>query len=128
MKTKNNVQKAITKSVAVITSLVLLSFTVNAQGSLTELLADNSFGAIAKVLVENPSGNESGYIDSEFFNEANEESLDLEEWMISSTNDSGFSLIIEEANEESLQIENWMVIDSSFDIFDEIEEKPLQLE
>ena len=55
MKTKNNVQKAILKSLAVIISSVLISFTVSAQGFWESILENNTFNEIALAMVESNS-------------------------------------------------------------------------
>ncbi len=60
MKTTNNVQKtenkkikkAISKTFAIIVSLVLISFTVSAQGFWKQLLVNNTYGKMAELMVE----------------------------------------------------------------------------
>ena len=52
MKTKNNVQKAVLRSAAVIVSFVLISFTVSAQEFWKKLLTHSSFNEIAIALME----------------------------------------------------------------------------
>jgi len=52
MKTKNNVQKTILRSLAVVLSFVLISFTVNAQDFWKKLLENSSFNEIALAMVE----------------------------------------------------------------------------
>jgi hypothetical protein len=57
---KNNVQKTLLRSTAIVVSFILISFTVTAQGYWTHLLTNNSFTQIASSLVENPSGKAQG--------------------------------------------------------------------
>jgi hypothetical protein len=128
MKTKNNVQKTILKSVAILTSLVLFSFTVSAQSSWKQLLADNSFGAIAKVLVESSSKTSTSTEVSDLFVESNEPALELESWMIDNSLFSSFSSNSDEAYEAPLEIEEWMIDDPIFTKTYDLQEKPLQIE
>lgn len=122
MKTKNNVQKAVTKSLAVIISLVLISITVNAQDFWKRVLKNNSFRQIAMVMTESTeagsastdatsSNNTDAF--SELFAEESEEALDLEHWM---TNENHFftSVAIETEIENDLEIESWMTNESLF--------------
>jgi hypothetical protein len=126
MKTKNNVQKTILKSVAVLLSLVLVSFTVGATGSWKELLADNSFGEIAKVMIEHSSETGS-YNTANFLFEESESPLELEEWMTGNEYFTTFSIQFENASEKALEIEGWMIDNSTFD-FNTTQEDPLQIE
>ena len=123
MKTKNNVQKAILKSAAVIVSLVLISFTVNAQNFWKSLLENETFSQIAMAMVENTEANpvsndatNTGDADtySELFAVEPEESLEMENWM---TNEANFfeSVNIETEIENGLELENWMTNESLFD-------------
>lgn len=125
-KQRNNFQKSILKSAAVITSLVLLSYTVNAQGLLKELLAINSFSEIAKVLVETPSDSQRGSY-SEIIEEIEEPALNIERWMVNSHIPTPHAAQYAEAAEEPLAIEGWM-IEPLFNNFEEAEEAPMQLE
>lgn len=122
MKTTNNVQKAILKSLAVIVSLVLISFTVNAQGFWESLLENNTFNEIALAMVETSSVIETtteaeSEMDAETFafllEEVVEEELELEDWM---TNDANFNatFALEVEIEEPLEVEDWMTNESFF--------------
>ena len=64
MKTRNNVRKAANKTLAVIISLVLLSFTVQAQDFWKSVLSNNSFNQIAMAMVDNTETN-AGEADGE---------------------------------------------------------------
>lgn len=123
MKTRNNVQKAITKSLAVIISLVLLSITVNAQNFWKRVLENNSFSQIAMAMVDvsetstAPAGaTTANDMDAyaEYFVVESEEALDLENWM---TNENNFfeTVTIETEIESSLELENWMTNETLFD-------------
>jgi hypothetical protein len=123
MKTKNNVQKAILKSLAVIVSSVLISFTVSAQGFWESLLENNTFNEIALAMVESNSETESTPIDNYssaevasleiLLEEEVEETLELEDWM---TNEANFTSVftVEEAVENPLEIEDWMKDETYF--------------
>jgi hypothetical protein len=123
MKTRNNVQKAITKSLAVIISLVLISITVNAQDFWKTVLENNSFSQIAMAMADNTearpvsddattTGDADTY--AEFFVVEAEESLEIENWM---TNDANFfsSVALVNEVESELEVENWMTNESLFD-------------
>jgi hypothetical protein len=125
MKTKNNVQKTILRSIAVFISFVLISLTVTAQGYWKQLLTNNSFNQIAYALVENPSkglpvntGNNSkestGGLD--YFNEENEESLEIEPWMTNSRSFEFGYYSINQVGESALTLENWMLENDFFKI------------
>jgi hypothetical protein len=124
MKTKNNVQKTILRSVAVFISFVLISLTVTAQGYWKQLLTNNSFNQIAYALVENPSkglpvnnpsNNTEGTIrEFDYFTEENETSLEIEPWMTNSRSfDFGY-YSINEVGESALTLENWMLENDFF--------------
>ena len=123
MKTKNNVQKAITKSLAVIISLVLISITVNAQDFWKTVLENNSFSQIAMAMAEpteaspvsadaTTTSDADAY--AELFVVEAEESLELENWM---TNEANFftSVAFETAVEGGLELEDWMTNENLFD-------------
>ena len=132
MKTKNNVQKAILRSVAVVVSFVLISFTVSAQDFWKKLIANSSFNEIALAMVG--SSNETADLESttENFNltlleNEVEPALELEEWMSNESNFgvSGFQIM--EGTENELDIEDWMLDECSFQE-EETGEQPLELE
>ena len=94
MKTKNNVQKTILNTFAVLTSVILLSFSVNAQSFWKTILENNSFNEIAMVMVDSKS--ESAFSGG-------------------SSNHSNFADFMVNESEESLELESWMTDDSYFD-------------
>lgn len=122
MKTRNNVQKAITKSLAVIISLVLLSITVNAQNFWKTVLENNSFSQIALAMADVPetsTASSDAFTTSdmnayaEYMVVESEEALDLENWMVNENN--FFTTIeIESAVESTLELEDWMTNESLF--------------
>lgn len=124
MKTKNNVQKAILKSLAVVVSLVLISFTVSAQGFWESIMENTSFSEIAMAMVENNNTN-TAPADAKSSTDANaleatleieaEETLKLEEWMTNEANFIPF-ITIEEEVENPMELENWMVNDKLWEI------------
>ncbi len=122
MKTTNNVQKAILKSLAVVVSLVLISFTVSAQGFWESLLENNTFNEIALAMVEPGSASdatteydsESGAnAFAEFLEVETEEAIELEDWM---TNDAIFAatFALETEVEETMELEDWMMDEEYF--------------
>lgn len=131
MKTKNNVQKTILRSVAVITSFVLISLTVSAQDFWKKLLTHSSFNEIALAMVENTKTSKTELPADDFnFNllDAEEETpLKLEDWMFPERNTrvSTFQFTVEPENE--MQLEDWMLNDSLFEP-EGCEELPLELE
>jgi len=135
MKTKNNVQKAILKSLAVITSLVLISITVNAQDLWKSLIENYNFNDIEFAMVDNktmaiPIETGANGFES-FLATETEEALELENWM---TDESNFVSVfsIEEEIENPLDLEDWMTNEALFNttsIYLEVEtEAALELE
>ncbi len=133
MKTKNNVQKAILRSAAVIVSFVLISYTVSAQEFWKKLLTNSSFNEIAIAMVDN-SGKTKSNAHSESvtvvdFEVETEPALVLENWMTDKTFFGTANSDLESQNEveDALKLENWM-LDSNFFEENGGEEKPLELE
>ncbi len=135
MKTKNNVQKAILKSLAVVTSLVIISITVNAQDLWKSLLEKYNFNEIELAMVDN--NNMALLVEAEangfesFIVPGTEKALELENWM---ADESYFTAIIsmEEEIENPLNLEDWMTTEALFNansVYKEIEtEEALELE
>ncbi|WP_303920256.1 hypothetical protein [Draconibacterium sediminis] len=123
MKTRNNVQKAITKSLAVIISLVLISITVNAQDFWRTVMENNSFSQIAMAMTDNTEAS-SASADASSTTDMSayaryaavdaEEELDVENWMLAENNFFTTVDVAIEA-EEALEVENWMTNESYFD-------------
>ncbi len=140
MKTTNNVQKTINKTLAVIISLVLLSFTVNAQEFWKSVLKNNSFTQIAMVMTNETSGpshyeahtTSSTASFSELFGTEAEPALNLDTWMTDEARFSGVTGMVQPEAESELELESWMMNENSFGVrfFVIIEEKEaaLQLE
>jgi len=137
MKTKNNVQKAITKTFAAGISLVLISITVNAQDLWKSVIENSGLNTIATAMVEPVSGtaNTENYnatnADLTAFNVETEAPLELESWM---TDESIFhsSLNIETETEAPLALEDWMTNENVFNVnnftLEEEAEEALSLE
>ncbi|QIA09433.1 hypothetical protein [Draconibacterium halophilum] len=122
MKTTNNVQKAITKSLAVIISLVLISITVNAQDFWRTVLENNSFSQIAMAMTDNTeassaSADASSKTDMSAYAKyaavEAEEALDVENWMLAENN-FFTTVTVATAAESSLELESWMTDESYF--------------
>ena len=127
MKTKNNVQKAVLKSLAVGISLVLISFSVSAQSFWKSIIENEIFNEIALAMVENKSKPQAKSIGiSEiielksfvaYFEIETEKTLELEEWMINET--------LFDAQQNSFEKN---IISKNTFIFREVEDPELKLE
>lgn len=140
MKTTNNVQKAITKSLAVIISLVLISITVNAQDFWRTVMENNSLSQIAMAMTDN-SGASSSSTEFSAANDWNayakyaeveaDDELLLEDWMVSDNNFYTSVNVVAET-EHALTVESWMTDNSYFNgmasYFKIEKEEPLQIE
>jgi hypothetical protein len=132
MKTKNNVQKTVLRSAAVVASFVLISFTVAAQDFWKTVLTNSSFNQIALAMVETSkkpeapastsNTNHSNYIYANDY----DSKLNIENWMTSNENFRPASSLKVE-NENDLQVEDWMFNENLFVVEDETE-SPLKLE
>ena len=132
MKTKNNVQKTILRTVAVILSFVLISFTVSAQEFWNKLITNSSFNEIAVAMIETEATNlpeKSGKVtvNSIAREMVYEPALELENWMISDSYFNGFNLELKAEKDNPLQVEEWMLNESNFNV-NVNEEEPLELE
>ncbi len=126
MKTKNNVQKTILRSVAVVVSFVLISLTVSGQDFWKKLLVNSSLNEIALAMVETPKAIETSENESETFNFSlleteNDPTLELEKWMLDENNFAStvFEFTLESDNE--LEIEEWMLNGDLFQVNEEVE-------
>lgn len=121
MKTRNNVQKAITKTMAVIMSLVLISITVNAQEFWKTVLKNNSFSQIAYAMSEqrtelaiNTETVVANYTELGALLAAEAEtSLQLEPWMTDQSRFTTTTAILPET-ENALAVEDWMLSGTFF--------------
>lgn len=118
----NNVQKAILKSLAVVTSLVLLSITVNAQVFWKTVLENNSLNHIAMAMIETKAEASAAAVKAEsslnaallaeFSTVEAENPLELEEWMTNSNNFD--AMAIEAERDNTLELESWMTNENVF--------------
>jgi len=124
MKTKNNIQKTALKTVAAATGLAILSFTVNAQGSLKSLFENNEINHIAMVMEKTSntfvSNNTRSFTDAEvyvtYLTEETEEPLTLENWMVEEIN-FVMSAEVEAETESPLEVEDWMKSENTFEVY-----------
>uniref|UniRef100_UPI0032173347 hypothetical protein n=1 Tax=uncultured Draconibacterium sp. TaxID=1573823 RepID=UPI0032173347 len=132
MKTKNNVQKAILRSAAVIVSFVLISFTVSAQTFWKRLLENSGFNDIAMAMVSAPDEAEIAEVPTEslkaiYFVDEVEPAMEIEDWM---TDFSKFDIKVfqyeKEVEEVNLNLEPWMLDENLFQ--NNSEEGSLELE
>ena len=91
MKTKNNVQKTVLRTGAVIVSFVLISFTVAAQDFWKTLLTNSSFNQIALAMVETSKKSDVKATETEatgvnyIYENEYDANLSVEDWMKNST-------------------------------------------
>ncbi len=126
MKTKNNVQKAILRSVAVVVSFVLISFTVSAQDFWKRLIENSSFKDIAMVMVETNSETKlstapAESLEARYFENEIEPGLELEDWMTDYSNFDVNTFQYDEAFDAVLTIEEWMLNENLFQPEREVE-------
>ena len=130
MKTKNNVQKTVLRTGAVIVSFVLISFTVAAHDFWKTLLTNSSFNQIALAMVETSRKPEVKTSDTKtttanyMYENAKDEQLVVEDWMI---NNVYFKPVVFQETESKLKVEDWMKNENLFAVSIETE-SPLALE
>jgi len=137
MKTKNNVQKTITKTLAAGMSLVLISITVSAQDFWKSFAENSGLNAIATAMAEpvpETTKNETYNVSSAdltAFMEETEEPMELENWMMDDHTFSA-SFSIESETEKPLALEDWMTNENTFNtsnfVMEEESEEALSLE
>ena len=131
MKTKNNVQKTILRSLAVVISFVLVSFTVSAQDFWKKLIANSSFNEIALAMVETSKTSADSEatmnFDMSLLEYEVEPELTLEEWMSDESNFEVATFQLIEATESGLDLEEWMFDETVFQV-EETSEQALELE
>ena len=136
MKTKNNVQKASTRLLALGLILVVLSLNVQAQYLGKSLSGTASFKGIAFAMVDNSMESYSSSIEADVyvsnFDVETEEALKVEGWMTDRASFDVYSQYLQLEQEEALKVEDWMIDDKTFDhwsfLFTEETESPLELE
>jgi hypothetical protein len=132
MKTKNNVQKTVLRTGAVVASFVLISFTVAAQDFWKTVLTNSSFNQIALAMVETSkksdvpaaaSNTNKGYY---IYENDYDDKLNVEDWM---TNNDYFTpaSFLQVEKENDLLVEDWMLDENLFTVANETE-SPLALE
>ena len=131
MKTKNNVQKAILRSAAVVVSFVLISFTVSGQDFWKRLIENSSFNDIALAMVEAPGEAELAAAPAEslkamYLENETEAQMEVENWMTDFYTFDVWSQFQVELDSE-LSIEDWMMDEDVFQAVSETEEE-LELE
>jgi hypothetical protein len=130
MKTKNNVQKTVLRTGAVIVSFVLISFTVAAQDFWKTLLTNSSFNQIALAMVETSKKSDVKATETKaakanyIYENEYDANLTVEDWMTKSTY---FKPVVFQEVEPCLQVENWMKNEKLFAVSNETE-SPLALE
>lgn len=119
--------KIILRSGAVIASVVLLSFTVSAQGLWKQFLTYNSFGKTAILMVnasesstpakrpEEARKPAAAFVPGAFYVEpAADKILAVENWMTDDAYFGAYNHILEVEKDKTLEIESWMTDDRYF--------------
>lgn len=133
MKTKNNVQKTILSTSAVIVTLVLLSYTVTARNFWKMVLENSSFNQIAismtdsRVKTKETQANNETWMEKMVTVNEQEPEMKVEDWMKESGNFEVVNLLPEISVEQPLEVEDWMKNESYFEVSDKSEE-PLAIE
>ena len=132
MKTKNNTQKTVLKSLAVIASFIVISLTVSAQGLWQSFTENETAKEIALAIIGKDSKLQPTVTPATeltdlpsfgtFFETVSENAMELEEWM---TNENLFkaeknpvkkniiqtaTFVFEEIKDSKLELEAWMFI------------------
>ncbi len=129
----NNVQKAFLRTIAVIISFVLISYTVSAQEFWKKLLTNSSFNEIAIAMTKTTAETVSSATSNKthttrfYFDKAREYPMELEDWMLNESTFSFFNFNVENEVEIPLAIESWMLDKANFGNSELAEEK-LELE
>lgn len=140
MKTKNNIQKTVLHTIAAATGLAILSFTVNAQGSLKSFFETEGISHFA-MATENANNSfvsnthhrniTSAETFAAYLVNETEEPLNVEDWMTNESAFDGFSASLETETETELELEDWMMNENNLTAALKIEtetENPLQVE
>lgn len=120
MKTKNNVQKTVLSTSAVIISLVLISFTVTAQDFWKMVITNSSFNEIALAMTdtrEKPKSqpvNHETWIEKLSPVEEQEQELAVEDWMKESSTFDASAPLTHPETESNLKVEDWMIDENHF--------------
>jgi hypothetical protein len=127
MKTKNNVQKTVLNTSAVIISLVLISFTVTAQDFWKMVITNSSFNEIALAMADTHEKPKSQPVNNETWIEKlspveeQEQELAVEDWMKESSNFEASEILSQPEAESQLKVEDWMIDENHFGTGNEIE-------
>lgn len=132
MKTKNNVQKTVLRTAAVLVSFVLISLTVTAQEFWKTVLTNSSFNQIALAMAETPKkpgvsvSTDEKSLNNEMYLSDYDSKLNLEDWMTDNNNFSAAEIQKVE-KDENLKVEDWMLNQDIISVSTETE-SPLTVE
>jgi len=127
----NQLSRVLTHAAAVLVSVVLLSFTVNAQDLFKELLSHTSYGKMALVMSDESNTNETSELPATTYTAAfaveseTDAPMAIESWM---TNDEYFgsaNVFNQVAQDEALEVESWMTNENYFgstEVFNQVEQ------
>lgn len=127
-KTENKIQKTVLRSLAVVVSFVLISFTVTAQDFWKAVLANSSFNEIALAMAETSKkstapapvteNNSANYI----YENEYDGKLALEYWM---TDNNYFEVmsIPKVERDITLQVEDWMLDENLYSVAQETDDE-----
>jgi len=131
MKTTNNAQKTenrkfkntISKTFAVVASLVLISLTVSANGFWKQILVNNAYGKMAVLMVGQNNSNNTLVMtrstaeisaDSFYAETEKDKALPIESWMTSDKTFRSNMIFNQVSTEKNLEIESWMLDNQYF--------------
>ena len=120
MKTKNNVQKTVLSTSAVIISLVLISFTVTAQDFWKTVITNSSFNEIPLAMTDTREKTKSHPVNHETWIEKltpveeQDPELTVEDWMKESSTIDASGLLTQPETESNLKVEDWMIDENHF--------------
>ena len=117
-KAGNNIQKSISKSLAVVTSIALVSISLNAQDLDHSIFEKISFNETPLAMVHTTANTNrvSASVNTfaAFTATETEDALQLEDWMMNESNFST-SVYVETESESPMKLENWMINESLFE-------------
>ena len=121
------VEKVALRGGAILISVILLSFTVSAQGLWKQLLTYNSFGKMAMLMVSESEDGTTALSDKAGTNAlpaekmslfydipASDRSLDLESWMTDDIYFGAYNHLFDVVVDNPLGLEGWMLNDAYF--------------
>ena len=118
MKTKNNVQKATTRLLALGFIFVVTSISLNAQNLEKSLPEAGDYNQKVLAMIDNTietySSSTVMNVSAPYLVAETEETLELEAWMTDETIFDVYSIYLQPEQEKALELEDWMIDESYF--------------